>query len=65
MDRVNGTYHETYRNMATGEITFEKSGPITDQSLHGRRGSPHDYNGGPRRDASRHSSDLNPQVAGG
>ena len=39
IDKVNRTYHETYRDMATGEVTFEKGPfPIEDQTVHGRRG---------------------------
>jgi hypothetical protein len=37
-NKVEGTYVERCYDPKTGEITFEKEGPITDQSLHGRRG---------------------------
>jgi len=37
-DKVGGMYHETYRHLETGEVMFEKHGPIGDQSLHGPRG---------------------------
>lgn len=32
-------YRETYRNLETGEITFQKEGAIEDQGLHGPGGS--------------------------
>jgi hypothetical protein len=38
IDRASRTYRETYRDLATGEVTFEKQGPLEDQSLHGPRG---------------------------
>lgn len=38
INKIDRTYHETYRSLATGEVTFEKSGPLDDQSLHGPRG---------------------------
>lgn len=36
-DKVRGTYIERCYDPQTGATTFEKEGPITDQSLHGRR----------------------------
>ncbi len=32
-------YRETYRNLETGEIAFQKAGAIEDQGLHGPSGS--------------------------
>jgi hypothetical protein len=37
-NKLEGTYTERYYDPKTGEIVFQKHGPITDQSLHGRRG---------------------------
>lgn len=37
-DKVDGTYVERCYDPKTGKVTFEKQGPITDQSLHGGRG---------------------------
>jgi hypothetical protein len=37
-NKAEGTYRERYFDPKTGAVTFEKEGPITDQSLHGRRG---------------------------
>jgi hypothetical protein len=36
-NKLEGTYTERYHDPDTGEIVFQKHGPITDQSLHGRR----------------------------
>jgi hypothetical protein len=36
-NKLEGTYTERYYDPDTGEIVFQKHGPITDQSLHGRR----------------------------
>jgi hypothetical protein len=36
-DHVNRTYREVYYHPETGEVVFEKQGPIEDQSIHGRR----------------------------
>jgi hypothetical protein len=36
-----GTYEETYRSIATGKITFDKTGDIKNQDLHSRRELPH------------------------
>jgi hypothetical protein len=37
-DKVRGTYIERCYDVKTGAMTFDKEGPITDQTLHGRRG---------------------------
>jgi hypothetical protein len=39
IDRDARIYKETYRSLATGEVTFSKEGLIEDQSMHGPRGS--------------------------
>ncbi len=36
-NKVEGTYIARYYDPQTGQITFQKEGPITEQSLHGRR----------------------------
>jgi hypothetical protein len=36
-NKVAGTYSERSYDPQTGEIVFQKQGPITDQDLHGRR----------------------------
>lgn len=36
-DKLTRTYRETYRDLVTGEVTFEKIASLDDQSVHGRR----------------------------
>jgi hypothetical protein len=40
-NKLEGTYVERYYDPDTGEIVFQKHGPITDQSLHGRHARGH------------------------